>query len=151
MRGGWLHSGDLARRDERGFLYFLGRKKDIIRRSGENVAAAEVEDVLRSHPQVLEAAVFPVPDELRGEEVKAYVGIVEGVSPADVAPEDLVRHCRERLAKHKVPRYIEFRAGPFPRTPSMRVKKSELVAQIEDPLRDAWDRDREMPDWSKTS
>jgi carnitine-CoA ligase len=151
MRGGWLHSGDLARRDERGFLYFLGRKKDIIRRSGENVAAAEVEDVLRSHPQVLEAAVFPVPDELRGEEVKAYVGIVEGASPADVAPEDLVRHCRERLAKHKVPRYIEFREEPFPRTPSMRVKKSELVAQIEDPLRDAWDRDREMPDWSKTS
>jgi carnitine-CoA ligase len=147
MAGGWLHTGDLARRDERGFLYFLGRQKDIIRRSGENVAAAEVEDVLRSHPQVLEAAVVPVPDELRGEEVKAYVGIVEGVRVEEIPPAELVRHCRERLAKHKVPRYIEYRSD-FPRTPSMRVKKSALVAEVDDPIRDAWDRDREAPDWA---
>ena len=77
LSDGWLHSGDLARRDESGYLYFLGRKKDIVRRAGENVAAAEVEDVLRSHPEVLEAAVVAVPDELRGEEVKAYVALVE--------------------------------------------------------------------------
>jgi crotonobetaine/carnitine-CoA ligase len=149
MRDGWLHTGDLARIDERGFLYFLGRRKDIIRRSGENVAAAEVEDVLRAHPSVLEAAVVPVPDELRGEEVKAYVALVEDVSSERVRPFDLVRHCRERLAKHKVPRYIEFRTEPFPRTPSMRVKKSELVAQVRDPIADAWDRDQEMPDWTR--
>ncbi|SRR5581483_4745033 len=148
MRGGWLHTGDLARRDERGFLYFLGRKKDIIRRAGENVAAAEVEDVLRSHPKVLEAAVVPVPDELRGEEVKAYVGLVEGASPDEVSPPDLVRYCRERLAKHKVPRYITYRSD-FPRTPSMRVKKSELLAETDDLITDAWDRDREMPDWAR--
>jgi crotonobetaine/carnitine-CoA ligase len=149
MRGGWLHSGDLARRDERGFLYFLGRMKDIIRRSGENVAAAEVEDVLRAHPQVLEAAVVPVRDELRGEEVKAYVALVDNASQEQVTPAELVRHCRERLAKHKVPRYIEFRAEPFPRTPSMRVKKSALVAEVDDPLRNTWDRDREMRDWAQ--
>jgi len=149
MRGGWLHTGDVARRDEHGFLYFLGRKKDIIRRSGENVAAAEVEDVLRAHPQVLEAAVVPVPDELRGEEVKAYVALVEDARSEEVSPAELVRHCRERLAKHKVPRYIEFRSEPFPRTPSMRVKKSALVAEVDDPLRNAWDRDREMPDWAQ--
>jgi carnitine-CoA ligase len=148
MRGGWLHSGDLARRDERGFLYFLGRKKDIIRRSGENVAAVEVEDVLRAHPQVLEAAVVPVPDELRGEEVKAYVALVDDVSQDEVSPVELVGHCRERLAKHKVPRYIEFRTEPFPRTPSMRVKKSALVTEVDDPFRNAWDRDHEMPDWA---
>ena len=76
--GGWFRTGDLGRQDERGFLYFMGRKKDIIRRSGENLAAAEVEDVLRAHPKVLEAAVIPVPDELRGEEVKAYVLPVDG-------------------------------------------------------------------------
>jgi carnitine-CoA ligase len=148
MRDGWLHTGDLARTDERGFLYFLGRRKDIIRRSGENVAAAEVEDVLRAHARVLEAAVVPVPDELRGEEVKAYVALVEGATREQVTPGDLVRHCRERLAKHKVPRYIEYRTDPFPRTPSMRVKKSDLVTQTSDPFANAWDRDQQMPDWA---
>lgn len=148
LAGGWLHSGDLARRDEAGHLYFLGRKKDIVRRSGENVAAAEVENVLRSHPSVLEAAVVPVADELRGEEVKAYVALVDEASPRDVDPASLVGFCRERLAKHKVPRYIEYRTEPFPRTPSMRVKKSELIASAGDPLADAWDRDRELPDWN---
>ncbi len=145
---GWLRSGDLARRDEEGFLYFLGRKKDIVRRAGENVAAAEVENVLRSHQQVLEAAVVAVPDELRGEEVKAYVGLVEGVDPDAVPPVQLVEFCRERLSKHKVPRYIEYREKPFPRTPSMRVKKSALIEEIDDPFKDAWDRDKEFPDWS---
>lgn len=144
---GWLHSGDLARRDEAGFLYFLGRKKDIVRRAGENVAAAEVENVLRSHPSVLEVAVVAVPDELRGEEVKAYVALVDDASV--VTPAVLVDFCRDRLAKHKVPRYIEFRSEPFPRTPSMRVKKSALVAEVDDPFALAWDRDQELPDWNE--
>jgi carnitine-CoA ligase len=148
LTDGWLHSGDLARRDEQGFLYFLGRKKDIVRRAGENVAAAEVENVLRSHPQVLEAAVVPVPDELRGEEVKAYVALVEGAGAESVPPVGLVEFCRERLAKHKVPRYIEYRVEDFPRTPSMRVKKSALIAEVEDPFENAWDRDSELPEWS---
>jgi crotonobetaine/carnitine-CoA ligase len=148
LAGGWLHSGDLARRDEAGYLYFLGRQKDIVRRSGENVAAAEVENVLRSHPAVLEVAVVAVADELRGEEVKAYVALVDEASPQEVDPASLVGFCRERLAKHKVPRYIEYRAEPFPRTPSMRVKKSELVASAGDPLDKTWDRDRELPDWN---
>lgn len=149
LAGGWLHSGDLARRDESGYLYFLGRKKDIVRRAGENVAAAEVENVLRSHPSVLEAAVVAVPDELRGEEVKAYVALVTETSPSVVTPAVLVDFCRDRLAKHKVPRYIEYRTEPFPRTPSMRVKKSALVAEVEDPLARAWDRDQELPDWNE--
>jgi len=149
LAGGWLHSGDLARRDESGYLYFLGRRKDIVRRAGENVAAAEVENVLRSHPQVLEAAVIPVADELRGEEVKAYVALVEESSPSVVTPASLVGFCRDRLAKHKVPRYIEYRTEPFPRTPSMRVKKSALVEAEDDPFALAWDRDRELPDWNE--
>ena len=70
IRDGWLHTGDLARRDERGFVYFLGRSKDIVRRSSENVSAAEVEGVLREHPLVADAAVVPRPDDLRGEEVR---------------------------------------------------------------------------------
>ena len=77
MRGGWYRTGDLVRADAHGFYYFLGRKKDMIRRGGENIAAAEVEAVLRAHPKILDAAVIPVPDEVRGEEVKAYVLLAE--------------------------------------------------------------------------
>jgi crotonobetaine/carnitine-CoA ligase len=138
VRDGWLHTGDLARADERGHLYFLGRRKDMIRRSGENVSAAEIEDVIRSHPAVLEVAVVPVFDELRGEEIKAHVA---PVPDAALSPEDIVAHCEGRLARHKVPRYIELRHEPFPRTPSMRVRKRELIAADEEPTGSAWDRE----------
>jgi crotonobetaine/carnitine-CoA ligase len=144
MKGGWYHTGDLVKRDERGFVYFLGRKKDIIRRSGQNVAAAEVEAVLRLIPQVKDAAVIPVPDEIRGEEVKAYLLLVDGKSPADLPPEEVVHFCTERLSGFKVPRYIEYRSGDFPRTPSMRVQKQELKAEKKDLTQGAWDRDKEM-------
>ncbi len=136
---GWFHTGDLASRDERGFYYFIGRKKDIIRRSGENVAAAEIEDVIRSHPKVQEVAVIPVPDELRGEEIKAYVLPVDG---EPITPDEIVSHCAERLAKYKVPRYIEFRDTDFERTPSLRVRKEVLKAQG-DLVAGAWDREAE--------
>jgi crotonobetaine/carnitine-CoA ligase len=143
-RGGWFYTGDVGRRDERGFLYFVGRKKDIIRRSGENVAAAEVEEVLRSHPAILEAAVVPVPDELRGEEIKAYIALVEHATPETLAPREIVQFCQQRLAKHKVPRYIEYRSEPFPRTPSMRVKKSDLPRVVVAPSATVWDRTTEL-------
>jgi crotonobetaine/carnitine-CoA ligase len=142
LRDGWYHTGDLVRQDERGFVYFLGRKKDIVRRSGENIAAAEVEAVLRLLPHVKDAAVIPVPDEVRGEEVKAYVLLVDGVTPTELPPEALVRHCAERLAAFKVPRYIEYRTGDFPRTPSMKVEKPALKAEKADLTDGAWDRER---------
>jgi crotonobetaine/carnitine-CoA ligase len=144
FRNGWFHTGDVGRRDERGLLFFMGRQKDIIRRSGENVAAAEVEELLRSHPAILEAAVIPVADELRGEEVKAYVALVEGGAAETLPPSEIVQFCAQRLAKHKIPRYIEYQLEPFPRTPSMRVKKTELVAAT--PARGAvvWDREAEL-------
>jgi carnitine-CoA ligase len=144
LRDGWLHTGDLARADARGFLYFLGRKKDIVRRSGENVAATEVEDVLRSHPGVREAVVLPVADDLRGEEIKALIELVDDLSADDVTPAALVEHCRERLAKHKVPRYVAYCTEPFPRAPSMRVKKSELLTPALLSAAGAWDREREL-------
>jgi acyl-CoA synthetase (AMP-forming)/AMP-acid ligase II len=145
MRDGWFHTGDLAQRDERGFYYFLGRMKDIIRRSGENVAAAEIEEVIRSHPKVLEVAVIPVPDDLRGEEVKAYVLLLDGESPETVPPEELVRHCAERLAPFKVPRYIEYRDADFPRTPSLRVRK-EALKEEGDLVANSWDREVQHAD-----
>lgn len=136
-RNGWYHSGDLVRRDERGLLYFVGRKKEIIRRSGENISAAEVEAVLRGHPEVVEAAVVPVPDSLRGEEVKAFVQLKPGTA---MTPEEIVAYCREKLAPYKVPRYVELHPEDFERTPSMRVQKQPLRAR-EDQTKGAWDRE----------
>ncbi|TAN34622.1 hypothetical protein EPN29_02355 [bacterium] len=143
IQDGWLFTGDLGHFDDRGFLYFNGRKKDIVRRGGENVAAAEVEQVLRSHPLVLEAAVVPVPDDVRGEEVKAFILLVEGATPDQFPPPKVVEYCAQRLARYKVPRYIEYRRTDFPRTPSMRVKKHALLEERRDQIAGAWDREHE--------
>ncbi|SMC58330.1 AMP-binding protein [Kibdelosporangium aridum] len=115
---GWLRTGDLARIDEDGRVYHLGRIKDMIRRSGENIAAHEVEEVLMSHPEVRLAAVIGVPDEIRGEEVKAFV-------VGDVTETELAEFCSDRLASFKVPRFWEFRVD-LPRTASERVAKEQL-------------------------
>ncbi|MGW3242745.1 AMP-binding protein [Streptomyces sp. NPDC001070] len=128
FRDGWFHTGDLGRMDEEGRVYHLGRTKDMIRRSGENVSAAEVEEVLLLHPAVHTAAVVAVPDELRGEEVKAYlVADHDLLGGEDKAPEELAEHCLERLAAFKVPRFWEFRDA-LPLTASERVAKGELLA-----------------------
>jgi crotonobetaine/carnitine-CoA ligase len=128
MRDGFVVTGDLGVFDSRGYLSVVGRKKEVIRRSGENISPAEVEAVLTSHPRVLEAAVVGVPDADRGEEVKAFVRLVDGASGADVSVEVLISFCKERLASHKVPRYIEY-VSEFSHTPSMRVRKEQLRAK----------------------
>lgn len=125
FRGGWLHTGDLARRDEAGVITLVGRLKEVVRRSGENVAAREVEDTLLSHPRVRMAAVVGVPDEIRGEEVKAYLVLTDD-RDAEQAAAELGPHCAERIARFKVPRYWEVR-DDLPRTASERVAKPELV------------------------
>lgn len=140
LRDGWYRTGDLVRADAEGFYCFLGRKKDMVRRGGENIAAAEVEEVLRAHPKIRDAAVVPVPDEIRGEEVKACVLLAEGLAADDLPPDEIVAHCADRLAAFKVPRYIEYRTADFPRTPTMRVRKQELKA-VPDPTANAWDRE----------
>ena len=142
FRDGWLHTGDLGRRDASGHLYFVGRIKDVIRRGGENIAAAEVETVLRSHPGVLEVAAVPVPDDLLGEEVKVHVLLGTGQSPESVPPAELIAFSADRLARYKVPRFVEYRADDFDRTPSMRVKKENLDRSA-DPGR-VWDRSAEL-------
>jgi carnitine-CoA ligase len=119
LRGGWFHTGDLAWMDDAGRVYHAGRLKDMIRRSGENVAAREVEEILLTHPGVRLAAVTGVPDEIRGEEVKAYF-VAAGVSPQDLAV-----YCRARLAAFKVPRFWQ-REDDLPRTDSQRVAKTRL-------------------------
>lgn len=131
IRDGWLHTGDLAFRDEKGYYHLVGRKKDMIRRSGENIAAAEVEGVLSEHPNVRAAAVVSVPDELRGEEVKAFVQLQPGLSQEAVDPRDFVEHVKGKLATFKAPRFVEF-VDDFPMTPSERVAKHELLRMKED-------------------
>jgi crotonobetaine/carnitine-CoA ligase len=127
---GWYHTGDLAVMNALGQVTIVGRKKDMIRRSGENIAASEVESVIEMHPSVLMAAVVAVPDSLRGEEVKAFV-----VPRADTGTnlldfEVIADFVEQRLAKFKVPRYWEQRQE-LPRTPSERVAKHLLVKSIE--------------------
>ncbi|GAA0617692.1 ATP-dependent acyl-CoA ligase [Kutzneria viridogrisea] len=136
FREGWFHTGDLGRMDERGRVYHTGRLKDMIRRSGENIAAREVEEVLLTHPEVRLAAVVGVADELRGEEVKAHL-----VSEAD--PSELAEFCLQRLASFKVPRYWQ-RHEDLPRTASQRVAKAELAA-LHGPV-----FDRTTGQWSAT-
>ncbi|MEV8632081.1 AMP-binding protein [Streptosporangium sp. NPDC051023] len=120
IRDGRLYTGDLGHRDERGYFHLVGRRKDMIRRGGENVAAAEVEAVLARHPAVRAAAVVAVPDELRGEEVKAFVQVAVAVPP-----QELVAFVRQRLAGFKVPRFVEY-VEEFPMTPSERIAKHLL-------------------------
>lgn len=136
LRGGWLHTGDLVVREASGHYRMVGRLKDMIRRGGENISAAEVEGVLAEHPAVRAAAVVPVPDELRGEEVKAFVQLQEPSTPP--APDQLLAFVRERLALFKSPRFIEF-VDEFPRTPSERIEKHKLLAGRSDQRRGAWD------------
>lgn len=106
LRDGWLHTGDIARMDEDGYLYIVERKKDLIIASGFNVYPREVEEVLYMHPAVLEAAAIGVPDAYRGETVKAFVALKPGATTTD---QEIIAFCRERLAAFRVPKQVEFR------------------------------------------
>ena len=123
LRNGWLHSGDLATTDEDGFLYFVDREKQTIRRGGLNVSSAEVEGVLAEHPGVFEAAVVPMPNPVLGEDVRAVV--VAAVAPPPT-PEELIAFCAERLADYKVPRRVDF-IDALPRNAMNRVLKTALT------------------------
>ncbi|MET8995124.1 ATP-dependent acyl-CoA ligase [Amycolatopsis sp. NPDC004169] len=133
FENGWFHTGDLARMDAAGRVHYVGRTKDMIRRSGENVSADEVERALLLHPAVKLAAVVAVPDELRGEEIKAYV-VCDGDRPD---PAELAAFCAGKLAYFKVPRFWAF-ADALPMTPSERVAKGEL-RKVADPRAGSWD------------
>ncbi len=136
LRDGWFHTGDLGWMDTAGRVYYAGRLKDMIRRGGENVAAGQVEEVLLTHPGVRLVAVAGVPDELRGEEVKAWY--VPG--PGGVSPPELASYCGQRLAAFKVPRFWQ-PAADLPRTDSQRVAKnrlSELTGPVFDRSSGRW-------------
>jgi len=135
-RGGWLRTGDLSYCDEDGYFFFVGRKKDYIRRRGENISPWEIETVLAKHPAILEAAAIGVKSELGEDEVKACVALKPGMT---LKPEELLSFCEDRMAYFMVPRYVEF-MEQLPKTPTHRVIKPEL--QKAGITTNTWDREK---------
>ena len=131
----WFHTGDLARRDADGFFYFVGRRADSIRRRGENVSAFEVEEVVKLHPAVLDAAAFGVPSELTEDDVMVAVVLRPR---SDLAMTDLMAFCERRMARHMVPRYVDI-VDELPRTPTEKVRKDTLRER--GVTATTWDRD----------
>ncbi|OZI26097.1 acyl-CoA synthetase [Bordetella genomosp. 9] len=142
--GEWFRTGDLFRRDEAGYYYLVGRIKEMIKRAGENIAANEVEAVLRGMDDIEEAAVVPVPDPLRREEVKAYIKLRAGLTSSEVPPEAIFEHCARHLAPFKVPRYLHYMEEDFPRTPSRKIAKKRLIAEMTDPFAGSYDRQQSV-------
>lgn len=128
MRANWLWTGDNVRRRADGFFEFVDRSKDMIKRAGENVAASEVEAVLKAHPAVFDAAVIGVPDPLRDEAIVAFVVLRADADPSPTAAE-IVAWCAGRLARFRVPQLVEFRAE-LPRTSVGKIQKHLLRAEL---------------------
>jgi long-chain acyl-CoA synthetase len=124
---GWLHTGDLARMDEDGYLYIVDRAKDMLIRGGENIYCVEVEDALYSHPAVMDAAVIGIPHRVLGEEVGAVVQIAPGHT---VSVEALQAHVASHLARFKVPVRIELRSEPLPRNANGKILKNQLKQEL---------------------
>ena len=128
LKGGWLHTGDLGKKDEDGYVYILDRKKDMIICSGYNVYPREIEELLHTHPAVMEAAVIGIPDPKRGETPMAFIILRPGKK---VIEEELIQFCRDNLANYKVIKAVKF-VEEFPRNPNRKVLKRELREMLKD-------------------
>src|SRR5881397_498161 len=133
-RGGWFHTGDVVRQDADGLLYFVDRKKNIIRRAGENIAAAEIEAVIQAHDEVAQVAVLATRDEVREEEVMACVVPMPGVAGDAALADRIFAWCMERLAYFKAPGWLLFVAS-LPTTGTQKVQKTQIFPRGEDPRR----------------
>jgi crotonobetaine/carnitine-CoA ligase len=132
-RGGWFHTGDIVMRAADGLMRFVDRRKNIIRRSGENIAAAEVEAVLQTHPWVAQAAVLAVPDELREEEVLACVVLrPEGKADTATAVQALFEHCQAEMAYYKAPGWL-WLTDQIPTTSTQKIQKHQIFESGIDP------------------
>jgi acyl-CoA synthetase (AMP-forming)/AMP-acid ligase II len=128
--GGWFHTGDIVCADAEGYLYFVDRKKNVIRRSGENISAVEVESVLRRHSAVAEVAVAAVPDELREEEVLACIVPHAPITDAQATAAVIVQAALQDLSYFKVPGWVVF-VDTLPLTASQKVARGELKAMAQ--------------------
>ncbi|MBX3276958.1 MAG: AMP-binding protein [Acidobacteria bacterium] len=136
FRNLWFHTGDHGYFDEEGYLYYVGRKKDAIRRRGENISAFEIESAVNQHPAVLESAAIAAPSELGEDEVKIAVVLKPGMQ---VGHEELIRFCEARMAYFMVPRFVEFKDA-LPKNPSQRIEKYKLRAEGVNAA--TWDREK---------
>ncbi len=123
-RGGWLHTGDVVRQDEDGALHFVDRKKNVIRRSGENIAAVEVEAILNRHPEIRISAAVAAPDDVRGDEVAVFM-ILDGVRGDETKAHEIVTWALDRMAYYKVPGWIAF-ADDLPLTATQKILRGRL-------------------------
>jgi len=125
LREGWLYTGDIARMDEEGYFYIVDRKKELIKPGGYQVWPREVEEVIATHPKVLEVGVAGVPDPYRGETVKAWVVTKPGES---LTEEEIKEWCKDKLAKYKIPTLVEFRKE-LPKTMVGKILRRELIKE----------------------
>lgn len=131
-----MHTGDLGRMDKDGYFFFVDRKKQALRRRGENISSFEVESVISSHDAILESAVVGVPSDVGEEDVKAVVVCKPGRT---ITPEEIIEWCQDKLAYFAIPRYIAIRDS-MPKTPSERVEKFKL--KTEGVTDDCWDLEK---------
>ena len=123
---GWLHTGDIGKLDEEGFLYILDRKKDMIISGGENIYPAEIEDALLNNPKVMDVGVIGYPHEKWGEAVKAIVVVKEGENLTEA---ELIEWCQGKIGKFKIPKTVVI-TDAIPRTPTGKILKTELRRQF---------------------
>jgi crotonobetaine/carnitine-CoA ligase len=138
FRNLWFHTGDRGYMDEDGYIYFVDRKKDAIRRRGENISSYEVEQIILKHPAVLDVAAFPMRSEHSEDEVMVSVVTREGQTLSEAA---LIEHCNENMAYFMVPRFVEF-VAELPKTMTEKVEKYKLKADAEKRLGQIWDREK---------
>jgi crotonobetaine/carnitine-CoA ligase len=137
-RDGWIYTGDIGYQDEEGYFFFVGRKKEVIRRRGELISPSEIESVINSHPSVAESTVIGIPSVLGSgeEEVKVYVLLK---TDHTISPEELLSWCKGKLAEFKIPRFLEFREE-FPRSAIGRIQKNLLKAEKQNITDNCYDR-----------
>jgi long-chain acyl-CoA synthetase len=129
LREGWLHTGDIARRDDDGYIYIVDRKKDLVVRGGYNVYPREIEEVIYQVPQILEVAVIGVPHEDLGEELAAVVVLKEGVK---LDPDAIRDYVKERVAPYKYPRIVKIVPNSLPKSGTGKILKKEIRKQFGD-------------------
>jgi crotonobetaine/carnitine-CoA ligase len=132
----WFHTGDYFYYDDDGYFYFVDRKKDALRRRGENVSSYEVERTINSHPAVLESAALAIKSDLGEDDIMVCVLLKPGCT---LLAKDLIDYCQERMAHFMVPRYVRFMPG-LPKTPTERIQKFQL--RQEGVTSDTWDREK---------